>query len=125
MCVGEILAQEAAASKRGLAFAEYIEICEDKTASLFSACCGGGAIVGGSGEEGIGALGEFGLLFGLTFQMLDDLADGDHGLSPEVDLRARTEEYAGRTRAAAAALGPSASEVSAILDYVLAQALSS
>jgi octaprenyl-diphosphate synthase len=124
MCVGEILAQEAAASGRDLGFEEYLEISEDKTASLFSACCEGGALVGDSGEEGTRALGEFGLLFGLTFQMLDDLADRDHGLGPDVDLRARTEEYARRTRVAAAALGPASHGVSALLDYVLSQALS-
>jgi len=124
MCVGEILAQEAAASGRTLGLEEYLEISEDKTASLFSACCEGGALVGDSGDEGVRALGEFGLLFGHTFQMLDDLADRDHGLDPDVDLRAWTEEYARRTRTAAAALGPASLGVSALLDYVVAQALS-
>lgn len=132
MCVGEILAQEArspdraiSASGRGLEFREYIEISSDKTASLFASCCEGGALVGGLKEDEARALGEFGLLFGLTFQMLDDLADRDHGLDAGVDLRALTEEYAQRTRAAASALGPfSAPSVSELLDYVVAQALS-
>ena len=35
MCVGEILAQEAEATGKGLGFAEYLEISEDKTACLF------------------------------------------------------------------------------------------
>jgi octaprenyl-diphosphate synthase len=125
MCIGEILAQEAEASRESLGFEEYLVISEDKTASLFAACCEGGALVGGCGEEGVRRFSEFGLLFGLTFQMLDDLADRDHGLDPGVDLRSRTEGYALRTRAAAAAFGGSSAEVSALLDSVLAQALSS
>lgn len=125
MCVGEILAQESSASGRGLRFEEYLEISEDKTASLFSACCAGGALVGGSSEGEVRALGEFGRLFGLTFQMLDDIADRDHGLDPGVDLRARTEEFAASTRAAASAFAGSSAGVSSLLDYVLAKALSS
>ena len=124
MCVGEILAQEAEATGKGLGFAEYLEISEDKTACLFSACCEGGGIIGESTDEGSRALGEFGMLFGLTFQMLDDLADRDHSLDPKIDLRGRTEEYARRTRVAAAALGPSSAGVADLLDYVVAQALS-
>jgi octaprenyl-diphosphate synthase len=130
MCVGEILAQEArssdgaaAAAGKVLGFEEYLEISEYKTASLFAACCEGGALVGGAGEEETGALGEFGLLFGLTFQMLDDLADRDHALDPGIDLRARTEEYATRTKAAAAALGPAAAGISELLEYVVARNL--
>ena len=124
MCVGEILAQEAEAAGKGLGFADYLEISEDKTACLFSACCEGGGIIGESSDEGSRALGEFGMLFGLTFQMLDDLADRDHSLDPKIDLREQTEEYARRTRVAAAALGPSSAGVADLLDYVVAQALS-
>jgi len=124
MCIGEILAQEAATSGKSLGFEEYLVISEDKTASLFASCCEGGAIIGGSGDAGIRGLQEFGLLFGLTFQMLDDLADRDHGLDPGVDLQGRTRDFARRTRKAAAAFGGSAAGVSDLLDYVLAQALS-
>jgi octaprenyl-diphosphate synthase len=124
MCVGEILAQEAAAAGRALRFPEYLEISEKKTASLFAACCEGGALVGGSGDEERRSLAAFGLAFGLTFQMLDDLADGDYGLGPEVDLRAWTEEYAALASEAAAVLGPSSVGVAGLLEYVLAEALS-
>jgi octaprenyl-diphosphate synthase len=123
MCVGEILAQEAAASGRALGFEEYLEISEDKTASLFAACCEGGAILGGAGERVARELREFGRLFGLTFQMLDDLADRDHGLDPAVDLRRRVEEYAVRTSKAAAAFGPASVGVSELLEYVVSQNL--
>jgi geranylgeranyl pyrophosphate synthase len=130
MCVGEILAQEAAAPREAgaaaggaLGFDEYLEIAADKTASLFAACCEGGALVGGCGKEEARALGEFGRLFGLTFQMLDDLADGDHGLDPAIDLRAATAEYARRTREAAAELGPASAGVAELLAVVVAESL--
>jgi geranylgeranyl pyrophosphate synthase len=124
MCVGEILAQEAAAVGRALRVQEYLEISEDKTASLFAACCEGGALLGCSGEERRRSLAEFGLAFGLAFQMLDDLADGDCGLGPDVDLKALAGKYAALAGAAASALGPSFAGVAGLLEYVFAQALS-
>ncbi len=39
MCMGEIIAQEVAASGHPLAQEEYVEIATDKTAVLFAACC--------------------------------------------------------------------------------------
>jgi len=105
MCVGEILAQEAQAAKRPMSFDEYMEITEDKTASLFSASCEAGAIAAGTSEESIKRFADFGKSFGLAFQMLDDIADSDHGLDPKIDLRPMAEEYAGKARAAAAVLG--------------------
>lgn len=124
MCVGEILAQEREAAGGELGYEDYLEISEDKTASLFAACCEGGGLVGGAGSGEARALREFGRLFGLTFQMMDDLADGDHGLDPAVDLRASMEEHAAMTRAAAAALGPASPGVSDLIDYVVAHAVS-
>jgi geranylgeranyl pyrophosphate synthase len=124
MCVGEILAQEAAGAGRTLRLPEYLEISEDKTASLFAACCEGGALVGGSSDERRRGLAEFGLAFGLAFQILDDLADGDCGLGGDVDLRAWAEKYAALAGAAAEALGPPSAGVAALLEYVFAQALS-
>jgi geranylgeranyl pyrophosphate synthase len=105
MCVGEILAQEVQAARRSLSFDEYLEITDDKTASLFSASCEAGAIAAGAGEERVRGLAEFGTSFGLAFQMLDDIADSDHGLDPSIALRPKAEEYAARARAAASALG--------------------
>jgi geranylgeranyl pyrophosphate synthase len=121
MCVGEILAQEALSHGGSLRFEDYVAISEYKTAAFFASCCEGGGLVGGSGADGVGALREFGLLFGLTFQMLDDLVDRDHGLAPEVDLRGLANDYAIKARAAAAAFGRSFAEVSGLLDYVMAQ----
>jgi geranylgeranyl pyrophosphate synthase len=101
MCVGEILAQEAEAASRRLGPEEYLELCDDKTASLFASCCEGGALVGGADEAKAAAFRSFGSRFGLTFQMLDDLADGDHLLDPAVDLRSMAESSAREAKVAA------------------------
>jgi geranylgeranyl pyrophosphate synthase len=52
----------------------YLERCRLKTASLFEASCRLGALGGGEPEQA-NALGRFGELIGLAFQMLDDVLD--------------------------------------------------
>ena len=47
----------------------------NKTAKMFAASCGLGAIAGGAGEEQFEALREYGLKIGLGFQIADDLLD--------------------------------------------------
>ncbi|MEW6680676.1 MAG: polyprenyl synthetase family protein [bacterium] len=47
----------------------------NKTAKLFMASCVSGGIIGGGNKEQIDALREFGLNFGLLFQLKDDLDD--------------------------------------------------
>ncbi len=124
MCAGEILAQEVGA-RRPLAYEDYREIASDKTAVLFSACCRSAAILCDTDGRS-GALGEFGLTFGLTFQMADDLVDGDHGLPPGYDLRARTVEHASRARACLQSFpaGVYRESLSALIDYVVDHAVS-
>lgn len=117
MCMGEILAQEAGAAGRPLSFQEYMEITEAKTASLFSASCEAGAIAAGAGEATVRGFADFGTSFGLAFQMLDDIADRDHGLDASIELRPLAEGYAAKARAAAAALGDGRS--GAVLDRLI------
>ena len=47
----------------------------NKTARMFAASCGMGAIAGGATETQFGALSEYGLKIGLGFQIADDLLD--------------------------------------------------
>jgi len=54
---------------------QYIEILENKTAALFSACCRIGALLGGAAPDEEKDLGEYGRLIGLCFQIIDDLLD--------------------------------------------------
>jgi len=74
MCEGELIH---VCQRRNLELSEssYILIAEKKTASLFSACCQAGAIIGNQPESVQTAMKEFGLNFGIAFQIVDDCRD--------------------------------------------------
>ncbi|MGH9450750.1 MAG: polyprenyl synthetase family protein [Terriglobia bacterium] len=55
--------------------ADYLELCQRKTASLFSACLRLGAALGARGEALDAKLGSYGANLGLAFQVIDDLLD--------------------------------------------------
>jgi octaprenyl-diphosphate synthase len=71
---GEVL-QLRALGDLALPMSAYIDIVEKKTASLFAASAECGAIVAGGPALRINALRDFGLYFGVAFQMLDDVLD--------------------------------------------------
>jgi geranylgeranyl pyrophosphate synthase len=71
---GEVL-QHRAVGKLDLPLAGYIEVAIKKTASLFAASAECGAIMSGATALRVKALRDFGLYFGIAFQMLDDLLD--------------------------------------------------
>ena len=73
MCQGEIREVR----RRILTREDYLKIIQDKTASLMSLCCKSGAILAGASEEESKALEEFGLNFGILYQLIDDEMDGD------------------------------------------------
>lgn len=54
---------------------DYLDIINKKTASLFSASCQIGGILGGAIEEEQSALRDFGTNIGMSFQIIDDLLD--------------------------------------------------
>jgi octaprenyl-diphosphate synthase len=74
ICDGEVL-QLRALADLGLSKAAYVDIVRKKTASLFAASAECGAIMGGGAALRVKALRDFGLYFGIAFQMLDDLLD--------------------------------------------------
>jgi octaprenyl-diphosphate synthase len=74
ICDGEVL-QLRALGNVGLSTAEYVDIVLKKTASLFAASAECGAIMGGGSALRVKALRDFGLYYGIAFQMLDDLLD--------------------------------------------------
>jgi octaprenyl-diphosphate synthase len=125
MCMGEIIAQEVAASGRPLALEEYVEIATDKTAVLFSACCRTAALLSDATEAQQKCLGDVGLAFGLAFQMADDVVDKDHGLGEEVDLEGITLSYAGKAREGIAELpaGVHRDSLRDLVEYVIASAI--
>ncbi len=71
---GEVL-QLRALGDLSLTVAAYTEIVTRKTASLFAASAECGAIAAGAPGARVRALREFGLNFGIAFQMVDDLLD--------------------------------------------------
>lgn len=73
ICDGEVL-QLRAMGDLDLALDDYLEIALKKTATLFGASAECGAICGGGGV-GVRALREFGMHYGIAFQMMDDLLD--------------------------------------------------
>jgi octaprenyl-diphosphate synthase len=54
---------------------DYIKVIEHKTASLFEAASKIGSLLGGGTEEEICAMGSFGHLLGIAYQIHDDIMD--------------------------------------------------
>ena len=57
--------------------AQYLDIITRKTATLMRSCCTAGAMSVGATPEQIQQISDFGLHFGILFQLRDDLLDGD------------------------------------------------
>jgi octaprenyl-diphosphate synthase len=55
--------------------ADYMELVDRKTASLFSACARLGVLMGGADEAAEARLGEFSWNLGIAFQLVDDVLD--------------------------------------------------
>ncbi len=73
LCDGEL--DEVTAAPTLPSEADYFERIELKTASLYAACCQGGAILADADPEHVAALGAFGTSLGLAFQITDDVLD--------------------------------------------------
>jgi octaprenyl-diphosphate synthase len=74
ICDGEVLQLRALGDLR-VSLDAYVETVRKKTASLFAASASCGAIMGGGSAVEIDALRQFGELYGIAFQMTDDLLD--------------------------------------------------
>src|SRR5271168_1476946 len=74
MVEGELL-QLDRIGKIGVTEADYMELIDRKTASLFSACARLGAMAAGAGEAAEGRLGEYAWNLGIAFQLIDDVLD--------------------------------------------------
>jgi geranylgeranyl pyrophosphate synthase len=80
MCQGEIFEHRMKSSPSLPPYGGYLEVIRNKTASLMSVCCQSGAIVAGADHGVEQMLKEFGLNLGLSYQLVDDLLDGDFPL---------------------------------------------
>jgi octaprenyl-diphosphate synthase len=74
MVEGELLQLESI-GKINITEADYMELVDRKTASLFSACARLGAMMAGAGEATETRLGEFAWNLGIAFQLADDVLD--------------------------------------------------
>src|SRR5450432_1446423 len=74
MVEGELLQLESI-GKINISEADYMELVDRKTASLFSACTRLGAMMGGADESIEARLGEFSWNLGIAFQLVDDVLD--------------------------------------------------
>src|SRR5215831_12014878 len=74
MVEGELLQLERI-GKIGVTEADYMELIDRKTASLFSACARLGALAQGAGEREEAKLGEYAWNLGIAFQLIDDVLD--------------------------------------------------
>jgi len=74
LCAGEVV-QLTNRNNVHLTLEQYYQIIRDKTASLISACCEMGSILGEGTVEQRRGLVEFGELVGTAFQIKDDLLD--------------------------------------------------
>ena len=117
MCVAEIeQAQNQEISKQ-----DYLNIIEGKTASFMGACCKLGAKVVEANEEDTKALEEYGLNFGMVYQVIDDCIDGDrNALNNNITIE-NAKEFALKAEAVIRNLDSSVYKDSLIslLDYVV------
>jgi octaprenyl-diphosphate synthase len=74
MVEGELLQLERI-GKIGVTEADYMELIDCKTASLFSACARLGAVCANAGEEVETRLSEYAWNLGIAFQLVDDILD--------------------------------------------------
>jgi octaprenyl-diphosphate synthase len=74
MVEGELL-QLDRLGRADISEADYMELVDRKTASLFNACCRLGAMAGGAGDAEAARLGEFAWNLGMAFQLIDDILD--------------------------------------------------
>jgi octaprenyl-diphosphate synthase len=74
MVEGELLQLERI-GKLDVTEADYMELTDRKTASLFSACARLGAVMGGADDHIEAKLGEFAWNLGIAFQLVDDVFD--------------------------------------------------
>lgn len=92
MCLGEIDQHRILLGGSESDKEDYLDILKNKTAVLMSACCRSGAVAAGATEAEEAALTEFGMKYGLAFQLADDLKDGDGVYTDRDDVRALGKE---------------------------------
>ncbi len=93
MCEGELL-QVCMRGNVNLSRSSYLAVIKKKTASFFAACCHLGTIISNRNSDVQAALKEYGMNFGIAFQIVDDYRDiigeqNDLGKHPGQDVMMR------------------------------------
>lgn len=96
MCIAEI--EQAQVNE--VSNQDYLNIIEGKTAAFMGACCKLGAKVVEAKEEDIIALENFGLNFGMIYQIIDDCVDGDPNAVKNNITIENTTEFAAKAHKA-------------------------
>lgn len=89
MCYGEIKE----ITKDILNLKEYIEIIKYKTASFMSTCCEIGAIISGVDKGIIKSMRNYGLNFGIAYQLKDDYIDNESPFANKTSVIKRIEDH--------------------------------
>lgn len=77
MCIGEIFQFKLRKNDLFPAEPDYLRILKNKTALLMAASCKSGAMLNGASREIAEACENFGLCFGMAYQLVDDFNDKD------------------------------------------------
>jgi len=93
ICLGELA--QVQQRNRSVTPQRYMDIIENKTASLLAACCETSAVLNGAPPRQVEALKTFGLSFGIAFQLIDDCLDvvgKEHKLGKSLQIDRRNGE---------------------------------
>jgi octaprenyl-diphosphate synthase len=124
LCFGEIYEHKIRENRENPSFKEYLEVIENKTASLFSVSCAGGSMLNGADESLTTAMANYGLYLGLAFQIVDDFIDNDSIFRSDGSMIAKAGEYSNMAKAEMKILpeSPVKGTLSSMLDFIMARA---
>jgi len=96
-------------------------INRDKTARLFEASAGIGAIASGAANKKIAAMSRFGLSFGMAFQVVDDIIDREGYVKSSgiINARCSSERFIKDAKRALSAFGAEADRLREMADHLL------
>ena len=122
MCVGEILQQRILLGMETADKESYLNILENKTALLMAASCKCGGVLTGADEPIQETLRDFGLSFGMAYQLVDDYIDRDTLYRGEaISELEMAQEYISKGKSLLEQLPatPSASSLTKLCDYLV------
>jgi octaprenyl-diphosphate synthase len=124
LCFGEIYEHKIRENRENPSFKEYLEVIENKTASLFSVSCEGGSLLNGADESLTTAMANYGLYLGLAFQIVDDYIDNDSIFDSNGSMIAKAGEYSKMAKAEMKILpeSPVKGTLSNMLDFIMDRA---